>query len=107
AYGGIRSFQQFQVPSDVGVRLTYQLDRRALVIGFVVAGLSALVSSLLPAWRSSRLLDLSSTLRNATTPASVVPRLWGRHGLVATQIALTLVVLTVAVSFYRAFEAEY
>jgi predicted permease len=106
AYGGIRSFQQFQVPSDVGIRLTYELDRRALVVGFVVAALSALLSSVIPAWRSSRALDLSSTLRNATK-ASVVPRLWGRHGLVATQIGLTLVMLTVAVSFYRAFEAEY
>ena len=37
-YGVIRSFQQFQVPSDVGIRLTYQLDRRALLVGFVVAG---------------------------------------------------------------------
>ena len=34
-------------------------------------------------------------------------RLWGRHGLVASQIALTLVLLTVALSFYRAFQAEY
>jgi hypothetical protein len=41
------------------------------------------------------------------SPASRVARLWGRHGLVATQIALTLVLLTVALSFYRAFEAEY
>ena len=34
-------------------------------------------------------------------------RLWGRHGLVASQLALTLVLLTVTLSFYRAFEAEY
>ena len=61
----------------------------------------------MPAWRSSRARDLSSTLRHATPPSSADLRLWGRHGLVATQIALTLVVLTVAVSFYRAFEAEY
>ena len=49
----------------------------------------------------------SSTLRNTITPGGRVARLWGRHGLVASQIALTLVLLTVALSFYRSFQAEY
>ena len=31
AYGGVRSFQQFQIASDVGAKLTFVLDRRALV----------------------------------------------------------------------------
>jgi predicted permease len=105
--GGIRSFQQFQVVSDAGVRFTYALDRRALVVGFVAAAVSAVLSSLVPAWRSTRTVNLSSTLRNTMIPGSRTQRLWGRHGLVALQIALTLVLLTVAVSFYRAFEAEY
>jgi predicted permease len=106
-YGVIRSFQQFQVASDVGIRLMYELDRRALVVGLGIAAVSALLSSVLPAWRSTRVSDLSSTLRNTTTPAARTARLWGRHGLVGSQIALTLVLLTVALSFYRAFEAEY
>lgn len=106
-YGGIRSFQQFQIASDAGVRFTFALDRRALLVGLAAATISALLSSLVPAWRSTRARDLSSTLRNTMTPASRAPRLWGRHGLVASQIALTLVVLAVAVSFYRAFEREY
>jgi predicted permease len=106
-YIGIRSFQQFQIASDVGVRLTYELDRRAIAVGLVVTAISALLSSAIPAWRSTRARDLSNALRNTTTPASKIARLWGRHGLVASQIALTLVLLTVALSFYRAFEAEY
>ena len=106
-YGVIRSFQQFQLASDVGIRLMYELDRRALVVGLGIAAVSALLSSALPAWRSTRVRDLSNTLRNTTTPAARTARLWGRHGLVASQIALTLVLLTVALSFYRAFEAEY
>jgi predicted permease len=60
-----------------------------------------------PAWRSTRAGDLASTLRNTTSLAAGGPRLWGRHGLVAVQVGLTLVLLTVAVSFYRAFQAEY
>jgi predicted permease len=106
-YGGIRSFQQFQIVTDVGIRLTYELDRRVLVVGLGIAAISALLSSAIPAWRSTRVQDLSSTLRNTTTPAARMARLWGRHGLVASQIALTLVLLTVALSFYRAFQAEY
>jgi len=107
AYGGVRSFQQFQIASDVGAKLTFVLDRRALVAAFVVAVASALLSGLVPAWRASRSPDLASSLRNASSAPASASRLWGRHGLVAAQVALTLVLLTVAVSFSRRFEAEY
>ena len=106
-YGGIRSFQQFQIVSDARIRMTYELDQRALLVGLVAAVISALLASVVPAWRSTRSRDLTTALRNTASPASRVARLWGRHGLVASQIALTLVLLTVALSFYRAFEAEY
>ena len=106
-YIGILSFRQLQIVSDVGVRLTYELDRRAVAVGLGIAALSALLSSVIPAWRSTRARDLTGILRNTTVPAGRAARLWGRHGLVASQIALTLVLLTVALSFYRAFEAEY
>ena len=105
-YLGIVSFRALQIPT-MGVRLRYELDGRALTVGLVVAGVAAILSSAIPAWRSTRATDLSGTLRNATTPAARSARLWGRHGLVMTQIALTLVVLTLALSFYRAFENEY
>ena len=107
AYGIVNSFQQFQIANDSGVRLTYELDQRALLVALAFAAVSALLSSAMPAWRSTRIGDLSSTLRNTITPGGRVARLWGRHGLVASQIALTLVLLTVALSFYRAFQAEY
>ena len=106
-YAGIQSFRAFQPASNVGVRFTFALDGRALTVGLGMAALSALLSSAIPAWRSTRIRDLSGTLRNTATPAARASRLWGRHGLVATQIALTLVLLTVALSFYRAFENEY
>lgn len=106
-YAGIRSFRQFQVVSDIGVTMSYELDGRALAVGFAVVAVSALLSSVVPAWRATRAADLSNLLRHASAPASRTGRLWGRHGLVASQIALTLVLLTVALSFYRAFETEY
>ena len=106
-YSIIRLFQQFQIVTDIGIRFTYVLDRRALTVGLAIAAVSALLSSVVPAWRATRSGDLSSTLRNTTSPAARTARLWGRHGLVAVQIALTLAVLTAALSFYRAFENEY
>lgn len=90
-YIGILSFRQLQIVSDVGVRLTYELDRRAVAVGLGIAAVSALLSSVIPAWRSTRARDLTSILRNSTVPAGRAARLWGRHGLVASQIALTLV----------------
>ena len=107
AFGIVNSFRQFQIANDSGVRLTYELDQRALLVALAVAAVSALLSSAMPSWRSTRIGDLSSTIRNTITPGGRGARLWGRHGLVASQIALTLVLLTVALSFYRAFQAEY
>jgi predicted permease len=107
AYAGTKSFQAFQIASNVGVRFVFTLDRRALAVGLGMAALSALLSSTIPAWRSTRIRDLSGTLRTSTALPVRASRLWGRHGLVAAQIALTLVLLTVALSFYRAFEAEF
>jgi ABC-type antimicrobial peptide transport system permease subunit len=77
-YGGIRSFRAFQVVSNVGVALTFTLDRRALLVGLVVAGLSALLAGAIPAWRSTRIRDLSGTLRNTAAPDRT-SRLWGRR----------------------------
>jgi predicted permease len=69
-----------------------------------VSALSALLSSLVPAWRATR-ADLVTTLK-APTSAGVRLRLWGRNTLVCGQIALSLVLLTVTVSLYRGFQAE-
>src|SRR5688572_5940602 len=107
AYGGIRSFQQFQITTDVGAKLTFMLDQRALVAALIVAVASALLAGLLPAWRGSRTRDLAPAMRNTSAATSRPSRLWGRHGLVASQIALTLVLLTVAVSFSRRFDAAF
>ncbi|HEV8394055.1 MAG TPA: ABC transporter permease [Vicinamibacterales bacterium] len=105
-YAVVQSFRQFQILSDVGARLTFTLDERALVAALVVAVVSALLSGLIPAWSASRARDLAVAIRTATTPPRP-SRLWGRHGLVAGQIALTLVLLTVAVSMYRRFEEQF
>jgi putative ABC transport system permease protein len=102
---GVMTVLQLPIVSDIGVRLVFDLDRRAIAIGLIVATASALLSSLLPAWRATRNTDMSSTLRQGIDVAGR-SRVWGRNGLVALQVALALVVLTVTVSLFRAFQTE-
>ena len=107
AYAAVAVFQQMPLVSDIGVRLTFELDRRAIAVGLVVAAASALLSSLVPAWRATRVPDLAGTLRSAAAGGKWTgTRLWGRNGLVAAQVALSLIMATFAVSVSRAFEAE-
>ena len=105
SYGVIAMFQQLEFPTDFPLKLTFALDARVLLVGIAVAAASAALSSLLPAWQASR-ADLVSTLKNPTAAASRRSRLWGRSVLVSGQVALTLVLLTVSVFLYRAFQAE-
>ena len=106
AYAAVAVFQRAPLVSDIGVRLTFELDRRAIAVGLAVAAVSALLSSLVPAWRATRVPDLAGTLRTAAAGGKRIPkRLWGRNGLVAAQVALSLIMATVAVSISRTFEA--
>jgi predicted permease len=93
-------FRQIEVPTDLPAALSFELDRRVLVVGLVVAVTSALLSSLLPAWRATR-GDLASTLKDASGSMPRRSRLWTRHGLVCLQVALSLVLVTVSVWLYR------
>ena len=99
----IAVFQRLQVPSDVPLKLAFALDQRALIVAMLVAASSAILSSLLPAWQTTR-VDLTATLKSATT--SPRARLWGRHVLVAGQVALSLLLLTIAVFLFRGFSGE-
>ena len=105
-YGGVLFLRQLPIVSDIGVRLTFDLDRRAIVVGIVLATVSAFFSSLIPAWRASRATNLAFTLRSGSSNVQRLSRLWGRNGLVAGQVALALMLLTVTVFLSRAFEAE-
>jgi macrolide transport system ATP-binding/permease protein len=105
-YGGVMLLRRLPIISDIGVRLTFNLDHRAIAVGLVLAAASALLSSLVPAWRASHATNLALTLRSGTSHAQRLSGLWGRNGLVTAQVALALVLLTVTVYLGRAFRAE-
>ncbi|HEY6616145.1 MAG TPA: ABC transporter permease, partial [Vicinamibacterales bacterium] len=105
-YGGVMLLRRLPIISDIGVRLTFDLDHRAIAVGLVLAAASALLSSLVPAWRASHATNLALTLRSGTSHVQRLSGLWGRNGLVTAQVALALVLLTVTVYLGRAFRAE-
>jgi predicted permease len=100
AYAGIVFLRQIDLPTDLPAVLTFELDRRVLMVGLAVAIASALLSSLLPAWRATR-GDLAATLKDASGSMPRRTRLWTRHGLVCVQVALSLVLVVVSVWLYR------
>ena len=104
--GVIAMFATLNLPTDVPLKLAFEIDGRVIGFGMAVAALSALVSGLAPAWQSTR-VDLVSTLKNQAAADPRRSRLWGRNLLVSGQVALSLVLLTVAVFLYRGFAIEF
>jgi predicted permease len=104
AYGAVGVFQQIEFPTEVPLKLYFQIDQRVLVVGAVVALLSAVLSSMLPAWQATRtnLVGFITGAGTTTKPS----RQWGRHSLVSLQVALALIVLTVATGLYAGFRGR-
>jgi predicted permease len=104
-YGAVRFFRQLPIVSDIGVRLIFELDRRAITVGIALAAASALISSLVPAWRATHRTDLANTLKVGPSSGRL-SRLWGQNGLVAGQVALSVILLAVTVVLGRSFQQE-
>jgi macrolide transport system ATP-binding/permease protein len=102
AYGGTRFFNQIQVPSDLPIVLSAQLDHRVLFFTLAVSLASTLLFGLTPAIRSTQ-SDLVSALKAADADLAARSRLWGRNLLVICQIAISLVLLTVSTILFRGF----
>jgi len=103
-YGAIRLFQQIQLPTDLPVALTFQLDRRALAFSLVVAVLSAILFGLAPAIRTSR-ADLTMVMKGGESMIGKRRR-WGRNVLVVGQVAVSVVLLVLAMFMYRGFQEQ-
>ena len=103
-YGGVRLFRSIQLPTDLPVSLNFQLDRRALTFSLIVAVVSAVLFSLIPAIQASR-TDLTAVMR-ATDAVARGRRRWGRNLLVGGQVAVSVVLLVLGAFMYRAFDEQ-
>ena len=105
-YAVISAYRTIEYPTDIPLKLTFDLDSRALIVGIIVAAGSAVLSSLLPAWRATR-TDLVASLKDAASVERAKGgRLWGRSLLVCGQVALALMLVTVTIFMYRAFNSR-
>jgi macrolide transport system ATP-binding/permease protein len=104
AYGAITMFRQIEFPTDVPLKLFFELDGRVLGLALGLAVLSAVLSSLIPAWQATR-TDLVTTIKSAVG-SSRIRKVWGRESLVSLQVGLSLIVITVAAGFYAGFSAR-
>jgi len=102
AYGGIRVLQTLSVPSDPPSVLGVQLDWRVVEFSLLAALVSCIFFGLAPAWQTAR-TDFVSALKAGGDGASGKGRMSGRDVLVASQIALAMVVLIAAGMFLAGF----
>jgi predicted permease len=104
-YAGMRLFSQIEFPTDLPMMLALWMDRRALLFSLGLAFVSALIFGLVPAIQASR-TDLNAVMKAGEALAPGRRRRWGRAALVAAQVAVSVVVLAVALFIYRGFSRE-
>ncbi len=104
-YVGIILLSQIEFPSEIVSVPVMQLDRRSMSYSVALAAVSALLFGLWPAIQATR-VNLSGALKSGDAGAAARHPLMGRHALVAIQVALALVMLTVAVFTFQVFRRE-
>jgi macrolide transport system ATP-binding/permease protein len=104
AYGGVLFLGQLNVPTDLPIVISPQLDGRLLLFAIAAAMLSVILFGLAPALQTTR-TDLVPALKASLSNGTGRRRLWGRNTLVTAQIAVSLVLLVVASMVYRGFQS--
>jgi predicted permease len=102
-YASMRVFRHVQIPTDLPIGPTFDLDRRALAFSLIVACVSTFLFGLVPAIQTSR-VDLTAVMKG--TDGTRGRRSWGRGLLVIGQVAVSVVLLVIAAFSYRAFREE-
>jgi putative ABC transport system permease protein len=104
-YAGMTLFRQIQLPTDLPILLSFQMDRRALIFSLIVAVASAVLFGLVPALQATR-TDLTALIKAGDATAPRQRRRWGRAVLVGGQVAVSVVLLVIATFMYRGFREQ-
>ncbi|MGA3027765.1 MAG: ABC transporter permease [Bryobacteraceae bacterium] len=102
AYAAAKFFSTYPIPPDLPIAFAATVDRRVLLFTLAVSLGSTLLFGLVPALRSTR-LDLVGSLKAADADSGGKRRFWGRNTIVAGQVALSLVLLTVSAVLLQGF----
>ena len=93
------------LPYDLPIVFNVGTDQRVLWFSLAVSVLSTLLFGLAPAFRVTR-PDLVRALKAADADSGGKRRLWGRNLIVASQVALSLVLLAVSAALVQGFRGE-
>ena len=105
-YAGIVLLRQIEFPTDLIAVPVIQLDERVFAFSLTVAVASTFLFGLGPALQTTR-VDLVNALKASDASVRRRQSLTGRHALVAIQVALSLVLLTVAMFAYQLFRGAF
>jgi len=104
-WAGIMLLGQMQYPTELITHPRFELNERAMIAGLVVAMVSALLVGLGPALQTTR-VDLVTSLKSNDRSRIGRHRLTARSVLVSVQVALSLVLVTIAVFSFQIFQRE-
>jgi putative ABC transport system permease protein len=99
---GIVVLRQWQNATDMMQPPNFQLDERALMFSLAVAMASAFIFGIGPALYTTR-VDLAGSMKSSDTASSTKWHVMSRSHLVAIQVALSLVLVTIAVFTIQVF----
>ena len=105
-YGAVRLFRLLKLPADPPVPAPFEFDGRIAMVGVVAALVSAVLFGLLPAVQATR-ADLTAAMKATDAGAWGWRRQRGRTVLVGGQVAVSVVLLVVALFVYRGFEQRF
>ena len=105
-YVGIVFLRQIDLPTEVFSLPLLKIDERALLFSLAVAMGSALLFGLGPAIQTTR-VNLASALKTTDVDTAKRHRLTVRGFLVALQVALSLVLLTMSVFAFQLFQRAF
>ena len=98
----VRLLSSYQPTLPVPIALELRIDPRVMTFAFLLAALSAVVFAVIPGLRATR-FELTPALHGAHATADR-RRAWLRHGLVAGQVAMALLLLVTAGLFLRSLQ---
>ena len=104
-YAGMVLFRQIEFPTDLPIVISFRMDERALLFSLAVALASAVLFGLSPAIQATG-ADLTAVMKSGDAAAQGRRRRWGRTLLVGGQVAVSVVLLVVALFMYRGFRAQ-
>jgi len=105
AYAATQLFNTYPVPPDLPIAFSANIDGRVLLFTLAVSLVSTLLFGLAPALGATR-PDLVGSLKAADADSGGRKRFWGRNTIVAGQVALSLVLLTISAVLLQGFRDQ-